>query len=106
MGNFVKKIGEDKDLSIMARVELKKLFTNKKVRHEVDINNILFPCQFYSYIDSLIMIVLPPSLGFADCQCHRDELICESRKGRDGEKEVGLESGQVQQRRDEEGRPC
>lgn len=78
------KVGEDSDYSVMTKVELKKLFHNKKVRS---------PALILSHC-----VLLSPhnidcsSFVWTDTQSERDKSFREPRESGNGEEKANLES--------------
>lgn len=72
-------MGEDKELSGVAIVELKKLFPGKKVE------------AFFRKF-AIFEVEDDEKICVADWEADGDEPVSKSRKKRDGEEEVGVES--------------
>lgn len=80
------KVGEDSEYSVLAKVELKKLFHNNKVRQKKDEPSLICLTVFNKNNCCSVLFVCTdkPSDG--------DKSIREPREGGDGEKTANLES--------------
>lgn len=85
------QIEEDKDLSVITSVELKKFFPEKKV------NNDRFHKRMKSFLKTCLYHILTKVWfsSILDQRSERNEVVCKSRKDKDGEEKTCLESNLI-----------